>query len=134
MQAKEYVTYQYLEEYEIHEFIFAESSRRAMDDYIGFIYEIYDDYLKDKEGMRIILDIHESGMLPLRYASGIMKKIFEELQPFPKPYIAYLYDESIDQTLINSMGQTTSVSVTRLDFLYKERDTAIEWLMTKSIS
>lgn len=57
------VTHHFLEEHNIHEFIFAESSRQAMDEYIGTIYDIYDEHFKGKPIMLIILDIHLSGML-----------------------------------------------------------------------
>jgi hypothetical protein len=133
MTIKEVVTHNFLEEHNIHEFIFAKSSRKGMDEYIGTIYEIYDEHLKGKPFMLIILDIHQSGMLPVKYATAIMEKTFKELAPFPKPYVAYLSDGGIDGSLISSMDYTASKHVDRLNFPFGERDKAIDWLMTKGI-
>ena len=127
------VKYNFLEDDNIHEFIFTESSRKAMDEYIGRIYEIYDEQLKGKPSMRILLDIHLSGMLPVKYAAAIMEKTFKELTPFPKPYVAYISAGGIDDSLISTMNYTASKHVDRLTFLLKDRHKAIDWLVTKGI-
>lgn len=125
---REIVTYNYLEQCGIHEFIFDESSRKGMDEYFSILHEIYDEYLKDKCAVGIILDIHKSGMLPVRYASAMMESLFKELV-FPTPYIAYLTDNTADNSLINTMAFTASDKVTRLHFYYEQRDEAITWLL-----
>lgn len=125
------VRYQFLEEQTIHEFIFVEATRKAMDQYIGTIYEIYDEHLKGKPSMRILLDIHQSGMLPVKYASAIMEKTFKELAPFPKPYVAYLSEGNLNDSLISTMNYTASKHVDRLTFQIQDRDKAIEWLVSK---
>ncbi len=125
----EVVTYQYIEEHNIHEFQFDESSRKGMDEYIGILYEIYEEQLKGQPYIKIILDIHKSGMLPVRYATAIMEKTFKELSPFPKPYVAYLTDgNSTDNSLISTMDYTASKRVQRLHFPIDARDQAIQWL------
>ena len=131
MQSKTVVNYNYLANEDIHEFIFAEAGRVGTDEYIAFIYEIYEQHLKDKPHMLAILDIHKSGMLPVKYASLIMEKTFKELTPFPKPYIAYLSNDSSDQALIGIMDYTASTKVDRLCFPLDKRDLAIEWLVEK---
>ncbi len=133
MTANVTVTYNFLKDQQIHEFIFVTANRQAMDDYIAYIYEIYDDYLKGKSAMRILLDIHQSGMLPVKYASAIMEKTFQELSPFPKPYIAYLSAGGMDDSLIATMDYTASKHVDRLTFPVNDRDKAIEWLISKPI-
>lgn len=133
MITKSVVTYNYLEDSNIHEFIFAESTRKAMDEYIGTIYEIYDVHLKGTSSMRIILDIHQSGMLPVKYATAIMEKTFKELAPFPKPYVAYLSEGSINDSLISTMNYTASKHVDRLTFQIQDRNIAIDWLLSKGI-
>lgn len=125
------VAYHYLHEHDIHEWIFAESSRQGMDEYIASIYEIYDDYLKGKPDVLILLDISQSGMLPIKYASLIMEKTFKELSPFPKTYVAYLSSELADKSLVNIMDYTASRKVNRLYFPLEDRDQAIEWLLSK---
>lgn len=127
------VTYNFLDDVQIHEFIFASAKRQAMDDYIAIIYEIYDEHLRGKTAMRIILDIHQSGMLPVKYASAIMEKTFKELAPFPKPYVAYLSAGGMDNSLIATMDYTASKHVDRLTFPSTDRDKAIEWLVSKPI-
>jgi len=133
MTSNKVVTYNFMEAQEIHEFIFAESSRKAMDQYIAYIYEIYDERLKGKPKMRIILDIHKSGMLPVKYASAIMEKTFKELAPFPKPFVAYLSAGGMDNSLIATMNYTASKHVDRLTFSIRDRDKAIEWLVSKEL-
>lgn len=133
MIKKTVVTYNYIEEHDIHEFIFDESSRKGMDEYIGFIYEIYEEQLKGKPSMRIILDIEKSGMLPVRYAAAIMEQTFKELNPFPKPYVAYLTSDRSDQSLINTMDYTASRKVQRVNFLGEQRDNAIAWLLEREL-
>lgn len=133
MIAKTVVTYNYIEEHDIHEFIFVESSRKAMDEYIGFIYEIYEEQLAGQPMMRIILDIEKSGMLPVRYATAIMEKTFKELHPFPKPFVAYLSANLSDDMLISTMDYTASRKVNRRKFLSTERDEAIEWLLEREL-
>lgn len=129
---KEVITYRYLAEHDIHEIIFDEASRKSMDEYIGTIYEIYDEHLKGRNHVKIMLDIHKSGMLPVGYAAAIMEKTFKELAPFPKPYIAYLTDRNnADNSLITTMDYTASRKVQRLHFPYEERETAIEWLLDR---
>lgn len=128
---KEVVTYNYLEEDDIHEFIFDESSRQGMDEYIGFIHEIYDEHLKGRSEVRIILDIHKSGMLPVRYATAIMEKTFKELSPFPKPYVVYLTNNTVDNSLVNTMDYTASRKVSRLHMPYEQREDAIAWLLDR---
>jgi len=127
----EVVTYNYIEEHDIHEIIFAESSRKAMDEYIGIIYDIYDEHLKGRSSVRIMLDIHKSGMLPVRYATAIMEKTFKELAPFPKPYVVYLTNNSMDNSLINTMNYTASRKVKRAHFTYDQRDEAIQELLKR---
>ena len=125
----EVVTYNYIEEHDIHEFIFDESSRKAMDEYIGTIYEIYDEHLKGRASVRIILDIHKSGMLPVRYATAIMERTFKDLAPFPKPYVVYLTNNSMDNSLINTMNYTASRKVRRAHFTFTQRNEAIQQLL-----
>jgi len=128
---KQVVSYNYIEAHDINEFIFTKSSRLGMDEYIGFIYEFYEERIKGKSEVLIILDIHQSGMLPIKYASLIMEKTFKELSPFPKPFVAYLTDETSDRSLINIMDYTASRQVDRLHFPLDDREKAIEWLLTK---
>lgn len=68
MISKSFVTHHFLEEHDIHEFIFSKTSRAAVDEYFDFIREIYDQHLKGRQKAFIILDIHESSMLPVKYA------------------------------------------------------------------
>jgi hypothetical protein len=133
MISSKVVTYNFIEAHEIHEFVFAESSRKGMDQYIGYIYEIYNERLKGKPKMRILLDIHKSGMLPVKYAAAIMEKTFKELAPFPKPFVAYLSAGGMDNSLISTMNYTASKHVDRLMFSYEDRDKAIEWLVSKEL-
>lgn len=131
MSDKNVVAYNYLEDQDVHEWIFAESSRRGMDEYIASIYDIYDDHLKGKPDVLILLDISQSGMLPIKYASLITEKTFNELSPFPKTYVAYLSSDLADKSLVNIMDYTATRKVNRLYFPLEDRDRAIEWLLSK---
>ena len=132
---KEVITYNYLADYDIHEIVFDEASRKSMDEYIGTIYEIYDEHLKGRDYVKIMLDIHKSGMLPVNYASAIMEKTFKELAPFPKPYIAYLTERNnADNFLITTMDFTASRMVQRFNFAIEDREQAIQWLNDKDAS
>ena len=134
MTAENLVRYNFITDHIIHEFIFTESSRNSMDEYFAFLYEIYDEHLKGKPAVRIILDVHQSGMLPVKYGTLVMERMFKDLAPFPKPYIAYLYASSTDRSLISGMDYTTALKpVDRLSFPYDEREKAIEWLLTKAV-
>ncbi|PJF33605.1 MAG: hypothetical protein CUN57_01705, partial [Phototrophicales bacterium] len=77
------------------------------------------------------LDIHKSGMLPVKYAGAVMDKLFKELAPFPQVYIAYLSDDPADSSLIGIMDYTIPNNVNRARFPVDAREQAIEWLLSK---
>mgnify|MGYP006921656194 CR=1 FL=1 len=125
------IRYTYLEEYDVHEYLFKESSRRAMDEYVQLIHEIYEEHIAGRSDILIILDIHESGMLPVKYAGAVMQKLFEDFAPFPKVYITYLSDDASDKSLIGIMDYTIPIDVDRVQFPVQARDQAIERLLKK---
>jgi len=132
MITKNLVSYNYLESYNIHEFIFSESSRWAMDEYIEFIHELYEEHFKDQE-FRVILDISQSGMLPIRYSSAIMEKTVKELAPFPKPHIAYLSDDTTIHNLISTVNMGASSRGSWIQYSVTQRSQAIEWLAAATV-
>lgn len=102
-----------------------------MDEYMQLLRDLHEDYIKDRADLLIILDIHESGMLPVKYAAAMMEKLFKDLAPFPRVYIAYLSDDASDKSLIGIMDYTASANVNRLQFPVNGHDQAIEWLLAK---
>lgn len=59
----------------IHELAFAESSRDAIDQFLGLLVDFYQN--SNGETAYIVLDMRESGMLPLRYLTKSLRKLFE---------------------------------------------------------
>lgn len=131
MSSATVVHHTYLQEYDIHQYFFKEASRLAMDEYVQLIHDIHEDHIKGRPDILIILDIHESGMLPVKYAAAVMDKLFKDLAPFPQVYIAYLSDDAADNSLIGIMDYTIPNNVNRIRFPFDARDQAIEWLLSK---
>lgn len=131
MTDKPVVAHTYLDDVDIHEFVFANASRIATDKYIAIVQEIYPQYIKGKPNVLFIIDIHMSGMIPLKYASLMTEKISQTLSPFPKTYIAYLSDNKSDQMFISTLSYTIKSEINRQLFSVNDRDKAIEWLLAK---
>lgn len=124
------VSMQYLEEYDIYEFFFAQASRRAMDDYVKMLYNLYPT-IKDKAVMGFIHDIHISGAMSVNYTRPATEKLFKDLQPFPTLYIAYLGEDTYVKSMVKTLDYTVTADVKRMYFPFDKRDEAIQWLVEK---
>lgn len=131
MSGQSRVDYVFWDEYDIHEFIFHEATRKSLDDYMEYLRAIYPTQLANKPSMRVILDIHATGMLPIKYAQAVMDQLLTDCKPFPTTYIAYLTETNIDKSLITSLDYTAPKQINRMTFPYEKRDDAIAWLLTK---
>ena len=127
------VLHNFIEKYQIHEFTILESTLQAVQQYHQCFDKIYDDYL-NKASVRFMLDVSSSGMLPIRANEVAIKETFKKYPHFPVTYLAYLTSSKMDYNLINLLNYNPEVRQNnRQVFDIKDKDKAIEWLLSKAI-
>jgi hypothetical protein len=79
-----------------HELVFSESSRRAIDQFIQMVHQLYKD--TPDSTIYLLLDLRESGMLPLRYLTLGIRELIDSYPHHPGTAMAIVLD---DPTMIN---------------------------------
>ncbi len=116
----------------ICEFIFHESTRRTVDEYMLYNDEIAFTTPKD-ETSRIMIDISPSGIPPLAY---FISKVRDAWKKYPyriSSRVAIIYTDS---RILGLMDNTARILTSRQDtvrfFTTEQRDMAFTWLLDES--
>jgi hypothetical protein len=75
----------------VHELAFTEASRRSTDQLITILADFYRN--PQSESIYLLLDMRDSGMLPLRYLTLEMRRLNEEYLNHAPIYIALVVDD-----------------------------------------
>jgi len=75
----------------IHELVFSESSRRAIDQFLDILVGFYHD--ADANGIYVVLDMRQSGMLPLRYLTKNLRRVIEAYSGEQPAHIALVLND-----------------------------------------
>lgn len=128
------VAYRYDPETLIHHFKIQEKTRRAVDHYVDYMYKIAKEFLEanlEAPTLRIMIDITDSGMFPLRYLYDRMREFLRKNAHIPPAYIAYIAIQTDDLVLLRSVSASRAKD-TRGVFLPTEIDKATEWLTSQT--
>lgn len=121
----------------IHIFYVTEKTRQSVDAYAECLRRIgreISESATPPRVLRMILDIRESGVFPLKYLFSKLKEINAEFPHIPPTYLAYITDSMGDVSLINNLQYSSAVKQTnyRQIFPSSQYNEAIEWLKTKT--
>lgn len=127
----QFVVYTYRSEEDVHEFVFSEASRRAVDAYVQLLAAMVQRVVNGEQHdryIRALLDLHRSGFFPLRYANERLKSLdvgFKEGRP-PTQYVAYLSDNPVENSMIRNFAMLNDG--TRRIYSSDQRAEALAWL------
>jgi len=124
----EAVTYTKLEN-GIHEFVFHESSRRALDQWVEKLEEIYHE-TPEEETIRAIYDQVISGMQPAAYSFRISTNMLKRLSHRNPARTVFLVNKGFFVSIMESFVRLIERNVDKTRFIDGDkRDEAIEWLL-----
>lgn len=119
----------------IHIFYVKDKSRKAVDVYIRYLDKIAESIADAPPPiLRMVLDIRETGVFPLKYLFSKLKETNQKYPFVPPTYVAYITDSSGDTSLINMLQYAQSIKQTnyRQIFAPDQYDEAIAWLISKT--
>ena len=124
----EAVTYSKLEN-GIHEFVFHESSRRALDQWIAKLEEVY-RATPEEETIRAIYDQVESGMQPAAYSFRISNNMIKNLPHRNASRTVFLVNKGFFVSIMESFVRLIERGEDKTRFIDGDlRDEAINWLL-----
>lgn len=102
----------------IHELVFVEASHDAIDQFLGMLVDFYEETNGDNP--YIILDMRESGMLPLRYLTKSLRRLFERYPEHESAKIALVLEDpqmlNVTRALLRTIMKRESVQYfTKMD-------------------
>jgi hypothetical protein len=112
----------------IHQFVFVEASREAVDEYLGHLYTVIEQ-LKDDEPLLMLMDLRPDGIPPLKYALTTSKKFFVQYPNLPPTKAAYITNSATLVGLGLSVLSLIGTETKRRTFSADEEYLAIEWLL-----
>lgn len=125
MRQAEPCIYQHVEN-DIHLFTFNESSSVAVDYFFDVLDRVYQN-VNDESIVRVLMDVRQSGFMPLSYAFRQGRQWMNKLPSHPKAYIAVVHKENLLLSLMEMsfksmrLGHLTTAS-------FKELEPALQWL------
>jgi hypothetical protein len=124
--------YTYLAEQAIHQFTFKESSRQAIDDWIDIVTRIYAG-LGEGDTVCFLLDLSESGTLPLTYAISRTRAFSDSLTFHPTLRAAFIHPSDGLRGLANTLFRVMRMGhlFTRF-FEVGQAEAAMAWLKSTS--
>ena len=131
-QTSNLVEYHYHSDTDIHEYIYREGTREAVDEWMQLIDNLYADAVdSDKTMVRVLVDISDVGQPPLAHAYRQAKGLGQKYPDLPPRRFCFLAESSVLGFMIKSF-----ISLLRRDVEYnfvseESREEAIEWLLAK---
>lgn len=115
----------------IHEFVFFEASRKALDEWGAYLRPLFEQ-TPPHETLAMLIDITQSGMQPMRYAFQQAKTLQEEIINMPETRYAFLADQTVMTSLINTFYNLLRLKGAIQYFTPDQRATAIRWLLQET--
>ncbi len=123
----QYFEYTHLESH-IHYFKWLSRSEDAAIEYFDFITQLYDDLPKDTQVIRILHDYQHLTFIPLANVFPKIKTL-QSMYPNLNRRIAYLSDDKMTETLLDSITIVAKRTGNRKFFKLNEKQLAIKWLL-----
>ena len=127
------LTYTYHTDTGIHAFTFRKSNRAAVDDWLAHMDAIYADKT-GADSLAILIDLRQSGTLPLSYIFTRATKWVRQLRVHPQVRLALLNKpgENILTALSDKFLQTMRLGhLETANFYGQADDKALDWLLHK---
>lgn len=99
---EKHITYSYIAEDDIHVFVFHQSTRQAVDEWVEQMDLIYAELTEDSI-VRILMDIRESGALPVNHAITRGREWMNSLLIHPPAALVYLTGGDLVTKLISNI-------------------------------
>lgn len=113
----------------IHEIIFYEATRRAVDEYMTYNEQIVVNANPD-ETVTILLDVTRSGLPPMAYLMGQVRQHMKKYPWRLSTRVAIVYENSRLLGLLRSSTQLVTTQQDTLNyFKADQRETAMKWLL-----
>jgi hypothetical protein len=112
----------------IHQFVFIEASREAVDEYLRHLQTVIEQ-LKDDEPLLMLMDLRPDGIPPLKYALTTSKRFFARYPNLPPTKAAYITNSTTLVGLGLSVLSLIGTETKRRNFSDHEEYQAIEWLL-----
>ncbi len=125
------LTYNYRTETGVHEFVFHQANRAAVDDWLDYMNQIYDGKTQ-QDKIYFLLDLRQSGSLPMTYSSSKGLQWMKALKVHPKVRLAMINkpEETILTALFDRLLQTMRLGHLKSANFYGDADDkALEWLL-----
>ena len=115
----------------IHEFVFQDSSRASVDQWVNQLIHILDATPKEIT-LPIIVDIRQSGMLPIAYMIQVLRDIYLDYGQRPAIRLAFLSENNALMVFVQLLAGVAAASDTQpLQYQqFNTSDDATEWLLT----
>lgn len=121
----------------VHTFVFHDQTRAAVDAYMNQIAALLAEMARleaKPKALRVLLDISESGMFPLKYALEKARLALGAAAYVPQIYYAYITDDKSDIAIIKSLdyySPSPQSKDTRRVFPSDQLEEAKTWLRSK---
>ncbi len=115
----------------VHEFIFQESSRASVDQWVDQLVYIIDTTPKEIT-LSIIVDTRQSGMLPIAYMIQKLRDIYLDYGQRPAMRLAFLSENNALMVFVQLLAGVAAASdIQPLQYQqFNTSDAATEWLLS----
>ena len=119
--------YSYDPKTEIHEFVYTEASRRAVDAWLGHLDRFCKEIPADQP-VRLLMDLRDSGHQPLSYTFERLRRLNDAYDVRPKARFCFLYAGTGLMTVVSTFAQIMRTRDTVRFFYHGNREAAVKWL------
>ena len=121
--------YTYYPDTDIHEFVYKEASRRAVDTWLAQLDRFCREAPPDRT-MRLLMDLRESGHQPLSYTFERLRRLNDQYAVRPKGRFCFLYAGIGLMTVVSTFARIMRSRDTVRFFYHGKRDEAVAWLLS----
>ena len=91
-------------ENDVHELIFSEASRNSVEEFIALLFDFYENL--GVEHIYLLLNLRESGMLPLRHFTARMRELNQQCPNHPALHMALALNDSTLADVTSALMRT----------------------------
>lgn len=121
--------YQFSLNSRIHKFVFQRSDEQAIDEFLGRLRQIFDEYTED-DPLLILVDLRPDGIPPFNYTLFEARKLFSE-HTVPPIRAAYIYTHSPFLSIIKRFFALLRINSTRRFYQGDKESEAVDWLLER---
>jgi hypothetical protein len=111
----------------IHEFRFTLPSREAVDIWLAYMEGIYEQ-AADRNAVRLLIDIRQSGLLPMTYMFSRVKQWVSQYPERRNTYLALLHGKNGLASVVRPYLRLLGVEDAYHLHFFEERADAMDWL------